>query len=362
MDHKVLAVGIDSLNIGFNIERWLEGDTAFERLEDAKQSAGDKLFGGKGVTVNWGDKEFNLLAKGTRGYEYVMFNDDVRLYMAKNCQGGRIYPEVFTQLNSGYLWGNGYDTAYRNCRKWIGEWASIQGEKINRVDLCADLAMNLPILDIKKEIVTRARKKVDYTQIEHYINGCRDTGYRIGQGDLMARIYDKGYEIKGTEKYWFNDIWERGGWDGKSGVTRIEYQARRPYLKGYQINDYEEMTRLLPDIWRYMTCDWLVIKELNISDSNHRRWETSEMWKTVQSVGNQFGECMGVLPYKRKQAKIEPLMDQAKGLLVSVLAIDSQIRGEYHAKMRLRERINNWLDSEELEIKVFERRGRYANL
>ena len=60
-----------------------------KRLEDGKEAAGDKLFGGKGVTVEWGGREFNLLAKGTKGYEYVMFNDDARLYLARDCQGGR---------------------------------------------------------------------------------------------------------------------------------------------------------------------------------------------------------------------------------------------------------------------------------
>jgi hypothetical protein len=282
--------------------------------------------------------------------------------MAKNCQGGKIFPEVFTQLNSGFLWGNGYDLAYQKCRQWLGGWASIEGEKINRVDLCADLEMTLPVLDVKKGIVTRARKKVDYTEIEHFTNGCRDTGYRIGQGDLMARIYNKSYEIKGSEKFWFKDIWERGGWDGQTDVTRIEYQARRPLLKSYKVSSYEEMITLLPDMWRYMTCDWLVVKEHNLDDSNHRRWRTSDMWETVQGIRNQFGECLGVLPYKRKEAKIEPLMAQIKGLIASEIAIDSLIRGEYHAKMLLRSKLNGYLDSEELARKVMERRGRYSNL
>jgi len=41
------------------------------------------MFGGNGITVKWGEREFNILAKGTKGYEYVMNNDDVRLYIAK---------------------------------------------------------------------------------------------------------------------------------------------------------------------------------------------------------------------------------------------------------------------------------------
>ncbi len=95
--------------------------------------------------------------------------------LSQNCQGGRIYPEAFVQFGSGYLWGKGYNGAFNECKNWLNEWAMVEGEKINRVDLCADLAMNLPRFDVTKEIVTRARKKVDYTQIEHYTYGRRDT-------------------------------------------------------------------------------------------------------------------------------------------------------------------------------------------
>ncbi len=277
MRPEVIASGIDSLNIGFNIGRWLVDESAFKLLEDGKNSAGDKLFGGKGVTVNWNGREFNLLAKGTKGYEYVMHNNDFRIYIARNCQSVRIYPEVFVQLNSCYLWGKGYDRAHNELKSWLNKWAMVEGEKVNRVDLCADLAMSLPILDVKRDIVTRARKKTDYTEIEHYTNGLHDTGYRLGSGNLLARIYDKGNEIKYSEKLWFPEIWKNGVWNGESEVTRIEFQARRPFLKEYSVNSYEELIERLPDMWRYMTYDWLEIKETNRRDSNHRRGKTSEM-------------------------------------------------------------------------------------
>jgi hypothetical protein len=79
MKPEVVAVGIDTLNVGFNIREYRVDSAAFKQLEEGKQSAGDKLFGGKGVTVKWGDREFNLLAKGTKGYEYILKNDDIRL-------------------------------------------------------------------------------------------------------------------------------------------------------------------------------------------------------------------------------------------------------------------------------------------
>jgi hypothetical protein len=357
-----VAVGIDTLNVGFNISQYRVDETAFKQLEQGKESAGDKLFGGKGVSVTWGGQEFNLLAKGTKGYEYILRNNDIRLYLARNCQGGRVYPETFFQFSSAYLWSKGYERAFKEAKGWLNEWAVIEGEKINRVDMCADLAIDLPRLDVTREIVTRARKKADYTQIEHYTHGRHDTGYRIGSGDLMARIYDKAYEIKGTEKVWFKDIWAAGGWDGESGVTRVEFQARRPFLKAYGVNSYEDLKQDMPDMWRYSTCDWLMIKEPNDNDSNHRRWQTSPMWQTVQEARSHFGECLGLLPWKTKQAKIEPLMAQLKGLMTSEVALDSLIRGEYFAKDQLKNKLNSYIDSQEFTNKVIEKRGKYASL
>jgi hypothetical protein len=362
MKPNILAIGIDSLNVGFNILNWNIEQTSFEHLAEAKADAGSKLFGGKGVTVNWQGKEFMVSAKGSKGYEYVMFNNDVRLYLAKDCYSGRVYPEVFAQLNSCYLWGKGYNRAFFNLKQWLGEWALIDSEKVNRVDLCVDLDFDLPDIDIKKEVVTRARKKVDYTQIEHYTNGLHDTGYRIGANEIMMRIYDKSYEMKSSEKYWFKDIWTPNGWDGKSNVTRVEFQNRRKYLKDFSVNSYDDMIKIIPDIWRVNTHEWLVLKERNNKDKNHRRWKTSELWEAVQEAGSQFGECLGVQRWKQKQAKLEPIEAQMKGLIVSQIALDSTVRGEYFAIGRLKEKMNEYLESPEFRRKLVERRGRYASM
>ena len=221
LNPKILAVGIDSLNIGFNIDKWLFYPEMTKKLRCAKECASDKLFGGKGVTVEWFGNEFNMLPKGSKGYELVMHNDDLRLCLAENCLGGRVLPEVFVQLNSAYLWGKGYERAYLELLEWVKKFAEIGSERINRVDLCVDLETKLPILDVKRDVVTRSRKKVDYFQAEHYTDGLRDTGYRFGSGGIMGRIYDKGYECQ-RAKSWFYGVWKLGGYDGVSPVTRIE--------------------------------------------------------------------------------------------------------------------------------------------
>jgi len=359
---KMLAVGIDSLNVGLNINKWLFNSVVAEKLKHAKESAGGKLFGGKGVTVEFCGQEFNMLAKGNQGYEYIMHNDDIRLCLAETCQGGRILPEVFVQFNSAYLWGKGSERAYHEVLAWVGKFSELGSERINRVDLCVDLETKLPILDVKRDTVTRVNKKVDYFQAEHYTDGLRDTGYRFGSGSMVGRIYDKSYEIKHTDKLWFNDIWKAGGHDGVSAVTRVEGQFRRPFLKEMGVNTYPELIQCTPDIWRVFTSEFISLRTPNINDSNNRRWPVSPFWETAIIAGKRFGESLGIERYKQKQGRIEPLMAQMKGLMISEVALDSKIRGEYFAKSRLKSEINDYLDSQDFSNKVMERRGRYANM
>jgi len=47
--------------------------------------------------------------------------------------------------------------AYKEFRNWLNALAVIDGEKINRADLCVDLSTNLPRIDVAQDVVTRAR-------------------------------------------------------------------------------------------------------------------------------------------------------------------------------------------------------------
>ena len=55
-------------------------------------------------------------------------------------------------------------------------------------------------------------------------------------------------------------------------------------------------------------------------------------------------------------------MAQMKGLMASEVALDSIIRGEYFATIRLKEELKKYLDSLEFHNKVIERRGRYTQM
>jgi len=268
-------------------------------LNKVKKRLEKNCFGGTGTTVELAGKEFNLLPKGNKGYEYVMYNEDIRLFLAEKCLGGRILPEVFVALNASYLWGLGYDMAFNKLIKWIGSWAMVESERINRADMCVDLEVPLPDIDIRTELVTKAKTRVDYHQIEHYSSGMRDTGYRIGSGTVVGRIYDKRYEAIQSIKPWFIEVWKLGGYDGELPVTRVEGQFRRQFLKEMSVESYSDLIVRMPDIWRIFSTEFVTLRVPNTNDKNHRRWEVTNLWKTIQNATSKFGECRGIQRYKQ---------------------------------------------------------------
>jgi hypothetical protein len=61
------------------------------------------------------------------------------------------------------------------------------------------------------------------------------TGFTVGRGDVVARIYDKREELQldaSKHKAPAEEArWTAGGWDGKEKITRVEFQLRGEALK-----------------------------------------------------------------------------------------------------------------------------------
>ncbi len=319
MEAKILSSGVDSLVIGFLISRYRD-DGAFVKLEEAKAKAGEKLFGGKGAKVSWFGRDFVVSPSGTTGYKWVLQNADVAVRIASKALGGKVYPEVYVTFRAEYLWREGYVGAFNEFQGWLASWAVIEGDKVSRCDLCMDIQMDLPEIDLTTEVTTRAGNKVDYYEpCEGYVSGRRRTGYTIGSGALRGRIYDKSEEIEKTQKEWFRDIWLANGWDGESRVTRVEFQGRRDFLKEMLVHSFSDLCERLADMWRYCTQDWLRIR-VKSGDSHRDRWPVAEWWQVVQVGSPVFGKAYGVVRSRQHEFKRGRLMRQLKGLLVSLLA------------------------------------------
>lgn len=348
--------------IGYGIGEYRAAQSEFDRLAVAKDIAGQKQFDNKGKGIEWFGKQFVVSAKGAQGYEWVLSNGDVTICLAKTPKGGRIMPEVYVTFRSEYLWGRGYKRAYESFKDWLSAWAVVVGEKISRCDLCVDLAMPPPEIDLKQEAVTRARLKTSHLEASLHSSGRQITGYRLGSGDLLCRIYDKTAEVKKSQKEWFREIWRGQGWDGLSPITRCEFQLRRGILKDFGVNFLSELTERLADIWRYCTEDWLTIREINGTDAKRCRWRITDFWRLIQSAVSHFGTCLGILRYKQKQCNAEHLEKQLKGVLVSLLATNGLVYGDYAAKRDLKTKLTKWFDDSEVSGAVRERQAKIAQM
>lgn len=357
---KVVSSGIDSLVVGFSIGEYRHLE-AFDWLRHAKEEAQERLFGGKGVGVAWFEVDFVVSARGAKGYEWVLENGDLRVCVAEKANHGRVYPEVYVTFRANYLWRTGYVKAVNEFRKWLETWAVVTGDRVSRCDICMDMEMDMPEVDLAKQVLTRARDKVAYCELgERYVNGGRVTGYRIGSGAVVARIYDKTLEVAKSQKEWFRDIWLANGWDGKCNVTRVEFQARRDFLKEISVDSFSTLCDRVPDMWRYYTGDWLTIR-VQGADSHRHRWAVADWWREVQSGFTLFGEDSGVLRYSVHSYKYERLMIQAKGVLASATAAAILRFGVEEGCLKVADRIETWFNSPGFDHAVVERIGTMAS-
>jgi len=357
---NVLLAGVDTLAVGFNVEEFRLTPEEWAMLADAKYQAQGTMFDSGGTPVELRGQKFSLNPKGGRGYEYVLVNDDVTVQLAERAEGGGVYPEIHITWRSAYLWRSGWRAAYTHVRDWVYGWAAVSGEKVSRVDLCVDLNRSLPDIDLKgNEVVTRAQSRTEF-YIQHHLKGLDETGYSFGQGDLKCRVYNKRAEIEHSQKVWFQKLWEKRGWDGETPVTRVEFQARRDFLKSMQIDTVVDLENQLADLWEYFIA-WVSLRDKS-SDSNRRRWPVKPFWEIVTSAVPSFGVVTGVVRVAQRKPRVDSLARLGRGVMVTLAALVQTDSGaSFHAAVGLvQERAREWVGDKDFQQDVARRAGRLA--
>jgi len=381
---SILLAGVDTLAVGFKIgdpnpeddweldnrklgfyltpEEWAE-------LADAKYRAQGTLFDSEGTHITFRGQHFSVSPKGGPGYEYRLINEDVTVMLAERARGGVIFPEIHVTWRSQYLWRHGWRGAYIRVRDWIYTWANVVGHHVSRVDLCQDLNLALPDLDLRAgEVVTSAKNRREFgtlpLQYKHHFQGLRETGYSFGQGKLMCRIYDKLLEVEHSQKMWFMSMWRKEGWGG-GPVTRVEFQARRGFLKTMQIETVEDLENQMGDLWKYYM-GWLSLRDQSSTDSNNRRWPIKEFWSAVVRGGLAFGVVTGIVRLAQRKPKIDALERLGRGVLVTLTALlvdDPAVDAGLAQQIEMHTRV--WLakvTSGDFEDRVRRRSGRLATM
>jgi len=357
---NVLLAGIDTLAVGFNVKEFRLTVEEWEMLADAKHAAQGTMFNSGGTPVTLRGHQFSLNPKGSHGYEFVLVNDDVTICLAERADSGRGYPEIHITWRSQYLWRYGWQGVYTYVRNWVYDWADVASEKVSRADLCVDLNLPLPDVNLRsQEVVTYAKKRKEF-YIQHHLDGLNETGYSFGQGDLMCRVYDKPAEIERSNKVWFEELWRKQGWDGSSPVTRVEFQARRDFLKSIQVETVEDLERQLADLWKYFS-NWVSLRDQS-SDSNRRRWPLKPFWAVVCGAVPAFGVVTGVVRIAQRRPRMESLSRMARGCLVTLTALVQTNTGSSSqaAIGFLLEHTREWMAEDGFNLDVSRRAGKLA--
>jgi hypothetical protein len=361
--YKPLIAGIDTLEIGYCINEFSLTEQEWEIIANSKENAQATLYE-KGTAIKFRGLDLTVLRTGSTRYKYILSNEDFDICIFTEARKGSSFPEIKARFKSQFLWRNGWIDAVKKIDEWLRTWADVSEVKISRVDITVDFLGPFPVLSPElKEVVTRGKHKREYGNYERYSQGKRQNGYKFGANDIICRIYDKTLEIIHSSKKWFESLWSEYGWKKGDAVTRVEFQCRRKIIKRLQIKTIEDLFLIVPDLWRYLTIEWLTIRIIQ-DDSHRTRWPISQFWQVVQDALPRFGEVTGVSLLKQLVPKKDILERQARGLLYSLAALASKsLAGSdtKYGKRYLKYIFNEWLNDPNFNNEIEKRRHKYDN-
>jgi len=346
---KVVGMGIDTLELGYCIEKY---DIDFKILENAKDLAQSKPYDNDLGSVKLYGVDFKVNRAGKPMYEFVLQNGDITIAINRKADGGKHFPEIHVAFRSEYIWRVGWQIAVKAVTVWLLQWALISSIKVSRVDLALDIAYPIPVLELQ-QFVTYARGRTDHYQIDRHCKGKNLTGYSIGKGDMSCRIYDKKNEINISKKTWFKHIWTKNGWVEDEPVTRIEFQFRRAILRELQVNDDTALGYVIGDLWNYAVTKWLTIHEIGSQGACNRMSNVIDWWLFIQSV--KFGCITGVTRIKQLRPKYDRSLSTGFGNLITALALQKTSLGLPTKETITRFRIilkDRFFDDPDLALKV----------
>lgn len=259
--------GHDTVEVAYYLRAGRDTILDFDRLMAIRES----LKGSKSrnpALVKLGTEEFLLASHGTRsGYPLLLENESFSVQCGEFNQ-----PSFFVTFRSIALWHLGLDALHERFLDWAGSvgLAVAQAEKVSRMDYAFDY--HLPELDFDEDnFVT------DFVKDNQHRKNRTVQTFRLGQGDLVLRFYNKSDEIaESSSKTWLYELWGRD-----SDVWRIEWQARKEWLRDYGIKTISELQSNQGGLLQSLVNDHtkLCIKS---ADSNRSRWLLHPLWMDLQ--------------------------------------------------------------------------------
>jgi len=265
--------GHDTVEVAYYLSPCRGATFDFDRLEAIKESLRESKSRNPRL-VRLGSEDFLLASHGTRsGYPLLLENE------AFSVQCGQSnWPSFFVTFRSIALWHQGMEGLHQ---RFLG-WAKSVGlelyldEKVSRMDYAFDY--HLPAIDFDEDNFVSNFVKDN----QHRKNQVVQT-FRLGEGDLVLRFYNKTDEItESSSKTWLYELWGRD-----TEVWRIEWQARKEWLRKYGIKTVSDLHINQGDLLRFLVNDHTRLC-LKSADSNRSRWGLHPLWIDLQEQVEQL--------------------------------------------------------------------------
>jgi hypothetical protein len=217
--------------------------------------------------------KFRVMATSQRGFNVVLQNADFTLSLRKIDDKNQ-NPVVKAEFRAEFLLRNGYKGAIKTVINTVELMLKSYFIKVSEIHLAKDIqGYNFSILDFYKLKTLKRNKQIFNQDTNLYFNGLKFTGFSIGKGDEMLRIYNKTHEIdsnknKAFVKYLSWDV--NPDYVEDKTVWRIEFQLRRAKLKELfsSFGIMESLSSLLKSIsslWDYLI-NRFVLKDFTLKE------------------------------------------------------------------------------------------------
>lgn len=317
---RFLASGIDTLYLAIDIEWASPSFLAY--LGDLKHQAINADSEVAGKMADW---PFVMRPFGRRGYEWLLDGAEYS-FRVGDWLMPISRPSVMLEIRSETIWHHGPREAVERALTLLRAVSAhdlsqptIKTVKLSRVDLCTDFLFHQDLWspELLSSLVCRA------TNIKQFHKNSTFTGFVVGTGAILARLYDKGMEIKTvSKKFWMFDIWKLAEIPAEHRAIRVEFQLGREVIKELGIGTPDDLFRLEANAWAYCTQNWLKFQDR--PGCHHNQRTTLPWWIVVQCSFKGAQAASPLIRHKIFNGKIEQLYRQAYGLLSTITALHQE--------------------------------------
>lgn len=182
-----------------------------------------------------GEVSFKVMATAQSSFNVVLQNADVSISLLK-ISPAHNNPVIKAEFRAEFLLRNGYNKAIALVKDIVNNLLENYKVKVSEIHLAKDIqGYEFTMFDLHRIKTLSKTKTIYHNDINsEYYFGNRFSGFSIGKGDELLRVYNKTLEIAQKKEKSFISVlsWQNNpNFNNQKNVWRMEFQLRRERLK-----------------------------------------------------------------------------------------------------------------------------------